>query len=1552
MSQYTEHSSANDKLAKEPGDLENEHFRLMGLQGKQADDRQVDELQIVEQARQFVAQVRQLGLHLEDGRARQHWQGIIDYWSIFAYRTAKIDFDSDLLAFDPSLAPALTDDLYPYAFSQISAQQSQQILGWRRLLDECERDLAGDQLLTIVGEVGSGRRFLLHDLMVPILREGRARRAELKGSEKWRYFSVRLGQQPIEDLLSAFKDGQQRDQAWVIAQAELLREHPERMASLLEPELGEPTFIAFESFESLLESSAEERDVVVRALASLLNDRQHRFYLAVTLSRSQALQLQRFGAIENALRDGHVLLAFTTAELRHLIEEPARRVGLLFDRGVVDRILIEIQGEPTAMPLLQFTLRRLWNARVQNRITRAAFEQLGAGTSALRIAMDAVYQDLNVAQQKVFQNLLLKMVKPDPMGHFAACDVQVSDLLRDSGDQQTLQELIEKLREQGLVYTYTTGDKQLLALSNSAVLTAWPELIKWLDELRLRQRFRLRLKESASEWQAHDNSNDLLWRSVMLVEAEREFTSDTSLTTPELDFLDKSRRRELNKERRRMLVFVIGLLLITALVVQVVAKQRAIASQQRAIASQQRAIASAERASAAEQKAIAAKQTAIAAALKQEQIASKQRAIAAEQTALAAESTNQQQRLANAVGALLSGDPAGMLLWLNERRTKASSMIPGDTDSINKEANSYESKMEQLAQLQLPLLKLRKAGSAADSTGPDKDRFNEMAVSPNGRFVATIRREKPNYLLEISRVESVDEAFELWKVPPREWGSNFPCKVSFFTLDDNDGGETYVIAGMGQSMQAWQVNGADLKQSQPVKLEPPEASKTMSVLSIDAKAGFLTVIWQNDSREQHHILELYQLSAGSEDHSIELKRLKSSERPEGLDELDGSVQIAKLSDQGHLVIVSGTDAEHATNLRVWRRSGSQWTAAQLPTWVQGLEQQRLRDWGWSAIDDENQGRYVWQRIDSYVRSVAFSPSGKDFATACNEGQVMVWGISQPPVQSAVFGPLVETELRLGSSAYDVTFLTESVLATAGRDRTARIWNIHTGVEMVPRNYHEGTVARVAFAEPDTLITRTEGILRTWQSRAYELIESPYLVRQAAVSEQAGAGTNGRQLFVTRAEPSSQLPQGSDKLADGAQPSPEVNQSHADKNRPEPKLPHAAIVFEDNGVLTSVSPDGAWIFNAAKSKDEQTYSISVRHKSEIDKPIALSIPDSLNSVPLVAFSPGTASQQLVVAERGNGSPAIYCWELRKPLEAGRTSGTETELPASFAPAQLTFNGLAMTAVNGKHVLAIIGKQQIDPATEKGIVLIGTRDLSDGSQWALSHLKIQENNAEDFPHREEVLCVAFSPSGEYLATGEVGDVVKIWRVSDLLKRQINESGDKPVIAKAIATFTHSSNVESLAFSPRGDVLATVSSEGEAAMWSMENLESYTDDLIPIPLYRLRHDARILSVSFSPSSEWIITGGLDCSARIWDRSTGALVGIFQHEQPVNKVWMLRDDQILTLSRYSDEESQLRFWEVKAEQEVSQSIAARIERLAARKVLKGSLETTPLNVGDFSSN
>lgn len=202
--------------------------------------------------------------------------------------------------------------------------------------------------------------------------------------------------------------------------------------------------------------------------------------------------------------------AFTTAELRHLIEEPAKRVGLVFDPGVIDQILINIQGEPRALPLLQFTLRRLWRLRVRNRITREALEACGAGTSAIVKAMDAVYWEQNEKQRVVFQSVLLEMVNLEPTGQFEPMAVSRHDLINICGDQFAVQAVIDRLRDENLIYERTVGAQQKFALTNWTVLTAWPPMVAWLYELRLKHRFRLRLKEAADSWEKRQRSEDLL----------------------------------------------------------------------------------------------------------------------------------------------------------------------------------------------------------------------------------------------------------------------------------------------------------------------------------------------------------------------------------------------------------------------------------------------------------------------------------------------------------------------------------------------------------------------------------------------------------------------------------------------------------------------------------------------------------------------------------------------------------------------------------------------------------------------------------------------------------------------------------------------------------------------------------------------------------------------------------------------------------------------------------------------------------------------------------
>ncbi|MFG0261529.1 MAG: hypothetical protein ACF788_03985, partial [Novipirellula sp. JB048] len=698
-----------------PGDLEAVHHRLLEQQGQVEDDRE-----LLAQAEAFVAEARGMGATLEDLQVRKRCQSMLDYWAIFIYRVDLKDVDAELLPYDPSQSLMLADAQFPYDFSMPPGDgQDQPLQGWRRLLDECERDLAQFQLLMVVSDPGSGGRTLVHNLLLPSLRSGRARRSELTGSERWRYYEVTFHDHPLRELLAAMAKQDGRDEQWVRDQQAEIRSDPKSLIGLLQKDSQLPVVLVFRRFNTLLRVSKSERLVVCRALNHLMQDSQQRFYLIATFRRSDATQLSRFGPLETRLRDGHVLLALTTAELRHLIEEPARRVGLAFEPGLIDQLLIDIQGEATAVPLLQFTLKRLWDRRERNRMTWQAYQETGAGSVAVSRAMQALYEDLTPPQQVALRHLLLAMVVMEPGGGFRTSEISRKELPQDNIQPADMDVVIQRLQQQEMLCQRQQDDQLEYVLAHHSLLTAWPPLVEWLDEMRVGQRFRLRLKESAEHWAQLGRPSDLVWRGAMLMQADEEFGDGGSLSSVERDFISAGRRRETSKRRRHWAV--VGLVLLTVLSVIIAFLQhRTLQAEQVALKAEQAKLI-------AEQATLIAKQ--------KSRMESKQR-----------KSETRQRMYGNAVRAIRQVDLTGELLWL-EAYDEAGDLPSIDSAGMDSEIGA---EMRRLAQMQLPVLtdyfkatEWETKNDASASNGSKEPRFVDMAVQAfpeKHRFLAVLRR--------------------------------------------------------------------------------------------------------------------------------------------------------------------------------------------------------------------------------------------------------------------------------------------------------------------------------------------------------------------------------------------------------------------------------------------------------------------------------------------------------------------------------------------------------------------------------------------------------------------------------------------------------------------------------------------------------------------------------------------------------------------------------------------------------------------------------------------
>lgn len=80
-----------------------------------------------------------------------------------------------------------------------------------------------------------------------------------------------------------------------------------------------------------------------------------------------------------ALMSAHQALVGPLDErgLRAVIVEPARRVGLTFEPGLVDTIVGDVGREPGALPLLEHALLEVWERRQGTMLTLAGYRETG-----------------------------------------------------------------------------------------------------------------------------------------------------------------------------------------------------------------------------------------------------------------------------------------------------------------------------------------------------------------------------------------------------------------------------------------------------------------------------------------------------------------------------------------------------------------------------------------------------------------------------------------------------------------------------------------------------------------------------------------------------------------------------------------------------------------------------------------------------------------------------------------------------------------------------------------------------------------------------------------------------------------------------------------------------------------------------------------------------------------------------------------------------------------------------------------------------------------------
>lgn len=516
---------------------------------------------VIEDVKAFLRKGAASGALLDSDPDRASAQSLLDYWVTVLYRSEHIPPDATLAEFDPSLAPELPDSLCPYVgLNPFEEGDKENFFGRRRLLENMLNELKERRLLAIIGPSGSGKSSLVLAGLVPALKNG-----ALDGSSTWRYFPRLVpGSDPLKSLARAIKPSDRDLSEWAEQQSALLRQDPGHLVKVVAEISETPAVIVVDQFEEVYTLCYDEaaQQLFAENLARFAKapDRGHRVLLTMRTDFEQKLAL--LPALlplfqEQGVKVGGADLLISAADLREAIEEPAKRIGLQFEDGVIDQLVKDILGEAAGLPLLQFTLLKLWKNREHNRITWNGYKSLGSARQALTIAADQFYSGLIPQDQQTAKRILLRLARPSAGVEITSNRLQREALYKAGEARDQVDRVLTKLLNAGLLHL-TKGDTPAydqIEVSHEALIRNWGMFVTWLEEERETLRKRVRLSEAAEQWRMQGKESGELLRGSRLEDARRyeDLNSlESEFVAASLNEKEAERRREQEADRSKV----------------------------------------------------------------------------------------------------------------------------------------------------------------------------------------------------------------------------------------------------------------------------------------------------------------------------------------------------------------------------------------------------------------------------------------------------------------------------------------------------------------------------------------------------------------------------------------------------------------------------------------------------------------------------------------------------------------------------------------------------------------------------------------------------------------------------------------------------------------------------------------------------------------------------------------------------------------------------------------------------------------------------------------
>jgi formylglycine-generating enzyme required for sulfatase activity len=170
-------------------------------------------------------------------------------------------------------------------------------------------------------------------------------------------------------------------------------------------------------------------------------------------------------------------------------------LGLDFDPGLEDRLLEDVGDEPGNLPLLEFALKALWEARRGGRLLYDIYKDMGGVRGAIAKRAELVYARLDPAQQKAAEQVFTRLVRPGE---------DTGDTRRRANLDEAGRALVRTLAGKEACLPVTGCDaltqRETVEVAHEALIREWRRLADWVKRVRERLKNQLLMDDLAQQW--------------------------------------------------------------------------------------------------------------------------------------------------------------------------------------------------------------------------------------------------------------------------------------------------------------------------------------------------------------------------------------------------------------------------------------------------------------------------------------------------------------------------------------------------------------------------------------------------------------------------------------------------------------------------------------------------------------------------------------------------------------------------------------------------------------------------------------------------------------------------------------------------------------------------------------------------------------------------------------------------------------------------------------------------------------------------------------------